>query len=76
MSFYLFEAIQMLKRPYSYTEALRSYADQWTEAQIKEAIEDEKRLLRDNSLSDLAVENSQQIVEIYHQVLEEKFNAA
>jgi len=59
----------MAKQNERYTDSLRRFAEQWTDAQIREAIEDEQRILRDQSLSDLARDNSELICSIYVDVL-------
>ena len=55
-----------------YAESLRRYAQQWTDEQIREAIADEQRILRDQSLSDVARDNSKLICDIYSDVLSER----
>ena len=55
-----------------YTQSLRRYAEQWTDTQIREAIADEQRILRDQSLSDVARDNSKLICNIYSEVLAER----
>jgi|GEM_PF-2616285 len=55
-----------------YAESLRRYAQQWTDEQIREAIADEQRILRDQSLSDVARDNSKLICDIYSDVLNER----
>lgn len=48
-----------------YAQSLRRYAEQWTDTQIREAIVDEHRILRDQSLSEVARDNSKLICNIY-----------
>jgi len=55
-----------------YATSIRSYAEQWTDQQIKEAIADERRILGDQSLSDVARDNSRNILSIYESVLTER----
>ncbi|NRP11219.1 MULTISPECIES: hypothetical protein [unclassified Marinobacterium] len=59
-------------KPQSYIESLRSYAEQWTPEQLREAIRDEKVIMARESLSDVAREHSQTILELYEEVLETK----
>jgi len=53
-----------------YADSLRRFAEQWTDAQIREAIADERRLLGDQSLSDVARDNGELICAIYQDVLD------
>jgi len=62
----------MQKETHRYGESLRRFAEQWTDSQIREAIADEERILRDQSLSDVARDNSKLIHEIYLEVLNER----
>jgi len=55
-----------------YEASIRTYAAQWTDAQIREAIADERRILGDQSLSDVARDNSHTILSIYESVLTER----
>jgi len=55
-----------------YAQSLRRYAEQWTDTQIREAIADEQRILRDQSLSDVARDNSKLICAIYSDVLADR----
>lgn len=59
-------------KPHSYIESLRSYAEQWTPEQLREAIRDEKVIMAKESLTDVAREHSQTILELYEDVLEKK----
>jgi hypothetical protein len=56
----------------NYSNSLRKFAEQWTDYQIKEAIADEQRILRDQSLSPLEHDNSKLICEIYEDVLNQR----
>lgn len=62
----------MAKEAHRYAESLRRFAEQWTDEQIREAVADEERILRDQSLSDVARDNSKLIHEIYLDVLSER----
>jgi len=55
-----------------YTTSIRGYAEQWTDQQLRDAIADERRILGDQSLSDVARDNSHTILSIYEVVLEER----
>ena len=59
-------------KPHSYIESLRSYAEQWTPEQLREAIRDEKVIMARESLADVARVHSQKILELYEEVLENK----
>jgi hypothetical protein len=59
-------------KPHSYIESLRSYAEQWTPEQLREAIRDEKVIMAQESLSDVAREHSLTILKLYEDVLEKK----
>ncbi|NRP27499.1 hypothetical protein XMD420_001103 [Marinobacterium sp. xm-d-420] len=59
-------------KPHSYIESLRSYAEQWTPEQLREAIRDEKVIMAKESLTDVAREHSETILELYEDVLEKK----
>ena len=60
------------KEPHSYLESLRSYAEQWTPEQLREAILDEKVTMAKENLSELAREHSQTILALYQEVLESR----
>lgn len=62
----------MEKENNRYADSLKRYAEQWTDAQIREAIADEQRILGDQSLSDVARDNALLICSIYQDVLEER----
>ena len=62
----------MQKDTSRYAASIRGYAEQWTEKQIREAIVDERRILEDQSLSDVARENSGTILSIYESILDER----
>lgn len=62
----------MQKDTNRYATSIRSYAEQWTDQQIREAIADERRILGDQSLSDVARDNATTILGIYESVLEER----
>mgnify|MGYP000165072830 CR=1 FL=1 len=55
-----------------YAASIRGYAEQWTDAQIEEAIADERRILQSQSLSDVARDNSDMILNIYLDVLNQR----
>lgn len=55
-----------------YAASIRGYAEQWTDAQIEEAIADERRILQSQSLSDVARDNSDMILHIYLDVLSQR----
>ena len=59
-------------KPHSYIESHRSYAEQWTPEQHREAIRDEKVIMAKESLTDVAREHSQTILELYEEVLAKK----
>jgi hypothetical protein len=59
-------------KPNTYIESLRSFAEQWTPEQLRDAIRDEKIIMARESLSDVAREHSQTILELYEDVLEQK----
>ena len=59
-------------QPHSYLESLRTYAEQWTPEQLREAILDEKVTMAKEGLSDLAKEHSQTILALYEEVLASK----
>jgi len=55
-----------------YATSIRGYAEQWTDHQIEEAIADERRILQSQSLSDVARDNSDMILNIYLDVLNQR----
>lgn len=59
-------------QPHSYLDSLRTYAEQWTPEQLREAILDEKLAVAKANLSDIAKEHSQTILSLYEEILESK----
>lgn len=59
-------------QPHSYLDSLRTYAEQWTPEQLREAILDEKVTIAKTNLSDVAKEHSQTILALYEEILESK----